>query len=301
MTGLDPNEWARCQYLTCSVLPVRMACNCDCHFCFSKSSVSALGRERSDWASLDVEAYFRYARERGATRLVLTGGGEPLLRAADTLGLVRRGRPFFSEIALFTNGTFMTPELASELSDAGLSYVCFSRHHEDDVRNRSLMGKSAPTLDAFFSNVGNLRVRATCVMARGSVETERDVWSYIDALMEYGVREFTFKHTYVAYPQSMFRGSSADRWARSHQIDADPFVDIGAAVGRLPWGPTIRTVSRNHKECTVCHYREPTPTWELHHRIGRSLNLLSNGAVYGSLEDDRSLLFQLTSSRERSA
>jgi len=301
MTTPEQADWANCRYLTCSVLPVRVACNCDCRFCFSKSSISSLDGERTDWASLDVEAYYRYARERGATRLVITGGGEPMLRPEDVLRLLRRGRPFFEELALFTNATFLTPELASELHDAGLSYVCFSRHHQSDERNWSLMGKSAPSLEQFFANVGKLRVRATCVMARGYVEHEADVWAYIDALTHYGIREFTFKHTYVAYPQSMFRKSNADRWAREHRVEADPFANHGTVVGSLPWGPTIRTVSRNHKECTVCHYREPTPNWELRHQIGRSLNLLSDGTVYGSLEDERSRLFQLRNSREPSA
>ena len=65
--------WHDCRFLTCSVLPVRVACNLRCPFCFSKSSVSALRQERADWQRLDVESYYRFARERGATRLVITG------------------------------------------------------------------------------------------------------------------------------------------------------------------------------------------------------------------------------------
>jgi hypothetical protein len=37
--------WSACRFLTCSVLPVRQACNLHCPFCFSKSSVSALRAE----------------------------------------------------------------------------------------------------------------------------------------------------------------------------------------------------------------------------------------------------------------
>src|SRR5262245_50327620 len=98
----DARGWGECRFLTCSVLPVGVACNLRCPFCFSKSSVSALRRERADWARLDVEGYYAFARERGATRLVLTGGGEPLLRPDDVVGLVARGRRFFDEVACFT-------------------------------------------------------------------------------------------------------------------------------------------------------------------------------------------------------
>src|SRR5881398_2880608 len=95
----DPAGWRACRFLTCSVLPVRVACNLGCPFCFSKSSVSALKHERVDWRKLDVASYYRFARERGATRLVITGGGEPLLRPDDVVYLVGLGRRFFTEIA----------------------------------------------------------------------------------------------------------------------------------------------------------------------------------------------------------
>jgi hypothetical protein len=78
-------DWQGGRFLTCSVLPVRMACNLRCPFCFSKSSVSALRHEPSDWRRLDVAGYYRFARERGANRLVIIGGGEPLLRPDEVI------------------------------------------------------------------------------------------------------------------------------------------------------------------------------------------------------------------------
>src|SRR4029077_10472165 len=89
-------EWCPCRFLTCSVLPVRMACNLTCPFCFSKSSVSSLAADRAKCSRLDAENSYAFARERGATRLVITGGGEPLLRADDVVDLIARGRRFFS-------------------------------------------------------------------------------------------------------------------------------------------------------------------------------------------------------------
>lgn len=286
----DP-AWEACRFLTASVLPVRVACNLRCPFCFSKSSISALDRE-SSLRRLDVASYYRFARARGATRLVITGGGEPLLRPDDVVDLVRRGSEVFDEIACFTNGTFLTRALAERLRDAGLSYLCYSRHAASDAGNEALMGPGAPALDAFFEAARPLKVRATCVMTKGHVEGPAGVRDYIAALRPYGVTEFTFKHTYLAYETSVFQGSAEDRWARAHQVEADPFEGAGEIVGRLPWGPAIRRI----EDLQVCYYREPTPAWEIEHRIGRSLNLLSDGSVYASLEDRRSLLYRLTSS-----
>jgi cyclic pyranopterin phosphate synthase len=285
------NPWQDCRFLTCSVLPVRFACNLSCPFCFSKSSISSLARDRVQWSRLDVEAYYQFARDRGATRLVVTGGGEPLLRAEDVLNLIERGRPFFAEIACFTNGSFLTASLARRLNEAGLSYLCYSRHHDNDEECRRLMGAKCPTLDAFFTAAGSLKIRATCVMARGYVDSTQAVHRYIATLSRYGVTEFTFKHTYVAYEQSLFADAAENQWARDHQVQVDPFANQGHVVARLPWGPVIRKLGRHQ----VCFYFEPHPSWEKEHKLCRSVNLLSDGSVYASLEDHRSLLYRLNS------
>src|SRR5437868_3253551 len=114
------HAWHACRFMSCSVLPVRVACNLTCPFCFSKSSVSALRHDRADWAALDVAGYYAFARSRGATRLVITGGGEPLLRPDDVLYLVRSARGYFDEITCFTNGSRLSRDLAEELAGAGL-------------------------------------------------------------------------------------------------------------------------------------------------------------------------------------
>jgi len=287
--------WHDCRYLTCSVLPVQLACNCSCPFCFSKSSLSALRHDTMDWQKLDLARYFEFARERGATRLVITGGGEPFLRDGAVQDIIRRGHRFFQEIACFTNGSLLTRDLAQRLADSGLSYLCFSRHHFDDVVNRRLMGQAAPTLGQFFDAAGGLTIRATCVMARGQIDSEPMVWQYIERLADFGVRQFTFKHTYVAYERSVFAASAEDRWAADHRVSFDPFVGRGDIIAELPWGPAVRRIG----ELQVCYYHEPTPAWEKEHRTCRSVNLLSDGTVFASLEDQSSRLFRLTSSSPR--
>lgn len=284
------NVWRECRFLSCSVLPVRVACNLNCPFCFSKSSISALRHERVDWREIDVEHYYDDARNRGATRLVITGGGEPLLRPDVVVDVVKRGKRVFDEVALFTNGTYLTAAVARQLAGAGLSYVCYSRHATDDGVNRALMGPAAPGLAQFFQAAGPLKVRATCVMAQGYVDSRNAVWRHIDVLRSFGVTEFTFKHTYVAYAESLFQGTTEDEWSRARHVDFDPFANEGEVVGSLPWGPKIR----HFRGVQVCYYHEPTPQWEQQNRLCRSSNLLSDGAVYASLEDRRSLLYRLT-------
>jgi cyclic pyranopterin phosphate synthase len=264
-----------------------MACNCRCPFCFSRSSVSSLEGEYLGCG--DLAEYFAFARERGAGRLVVTGGGEPLLRREWVQEIVRQGREWFPETALFTNAAFLDEAAASALAAAGLSYVCYSRHHYDDAVNRELMGRGAPDLDRVIRAAEGLTLRATCVMTRGYVDSRAEVFRYLEALSRRGVRQFTFKHTYVAYPNSVFAGSPEDRWAAEHHVDFDPFEGSGVVLARLPWGPSIRRIDG----LQVCYYWEPTPEWEKENRLCRSANLLSNGKVYASLEDEESFLFQL--------
>jgi cyclic pyranopterin phosphate synthase len=285
----DP-AWQECRFASCSVLPVARACNLTCPFCFSRSSISAAARDGRGWPRASLARYYAAACERGATRLVVTGGGEPLLRPQAVLEAIREGRRFFHEIACFTNGTYLTRQLAVELADAGLSYLCWSRHHEDDAVCRALMGPGAPRLADFLAAAAPLPVRATCVMARGYVESGAGAQRYMDVMIKSGVRELTFKHTYVAHPRSLHAGSAQASWARAHRCAQDPFAGLGTVVGRLPWGPVIRQLGA----ARVCFYHEPDPNWELENRLCRSINLLSDGSVYASLEDHRSLLYRLT-------
>lgn len=286
----SPGAWADCRFLTCSVLPVRSACDLRCHFCFSHSSISADRRPRL--RHLDLDRYYRWAKDQGATRLVVTGGGEPLLRPDDALHAVQVGAAHFDEIALFTNGSRLTRELARAFEAAGLSYLCWSRHATDDAANRALMGPGAPDRAQVIAAAGDLPIRATCVMTRGQVDSRAAAFEYIEAFAALGVRQFTFKHTYIAYAGSVWQESAANRWARAHQVEFDPFVGLGVVIGRLPWGPEIRRIGPHQ----VCWYREPTPDWEKEHRLCRSTNLLADGAIYASLEDRQSLLWRLSAS-----
>jgi pyruvate-formate lyase-activating enzyme len=285
-------SWAECRFLSCSVLPVARACQCTCRFCFSHSSISALPRRRGGWDPAALLDHYHWARSRGATRLVVTGGGEPMLDPEAVIEAVRLGRQVWDEVTCFSNAARIDAALAGRLADAGLAYLCWSRHHWDDERNRAIMGDAAPSLAEVAARCRGLALRATCVMHRGGIETAGDARRYIAVLREIGVREFTFKHTYVAYERSLFRESSEDAWCRAHQVEGDLFDGEGEVVFALPWGPRVRDI----EGVRVCFYQEPTPQWELEHRLCRSSNLLSDGSVHASLEDSQSLLFRLPGS-----
>lgn len=69
---------------TISILPVKSGCQAKCDFCFSTYSVSE-DLEKGLLADNSIEYYLKLAREKGATRAVITGGGEPTLIAHERL------------------------------------------------------------------------------------------------------------------------------------------------------------------------------------------------------------------------
>lgn len=87
-----------------------MRCNYRCKACYSR------GRsEENELSTYELDALFSEAEELGVDSIVLTGG-DPLLRD-DMLDLTNkhRGLLFF----LITNGSLMTPEVASRIAKSG--------------------------------------------------------------------------------------------------------------------------------------------------------------------------------------
>ncbi len=104
------------------------------------------------------------------------------------------------------------------------------------------MGADAPAAADVVAAAaaGSIKLRATCVMTRGQVENTAGVWQYINAFRSFGITEFTFKHTYVAYEHSLFQGTDEDRWTPGIRSISIRSRGVGEPVGGLPWGPLIR-------------------------------------------------------------
>ncbi len=87
-----------------SFLPIARGCQAACPFCFSEAPVSADQKQtKPNWDA--ISRWIDLARERGAERVVITGGGEPTLsRWSDLLQLIRTARNRFDKIVVITNG-----------------------------------------------------------------------------------------------------------------------------------------------------------------------------------------------------
>ncbi|MCP3097890.1 radical SAM protein [Myxococcus sp. K15C18031901] len=289
-TGLVP--WADCRPRSFSVLPVAKACQATCAFCFSKASVSDLARQRS--ASLEQQLEWAdLARERGAERAVITGGGEPTLLPPTTLrSLVRGLAERFPKTLLITNGARLDAGHLRALRDEGLTTLALSRHGvtpEDDARIMGLSVDAGALARAF-----GLRSRAICVLQRGGVDDVSKVLAYLERSARDGFDEVCFKELYVSsLSENPWAPSAVNRYCETHQVPLGVVLRAMDAAGftkvaELPWGSPVFEGEVAHRVLRVAAYTEPSVGWERTHRLVRSWNLMSDGTCMASLEDPAS-------------
>jgi MoaA/NifB/PqqE/SkfB family radical SAM enzyme len=125
------------------LLQITNRCNMTCDFCdFWPNGVPPA-------QELTLEDYRRVARELDGlgTFLVSVEGGEPTVRK-DLVDIVRA----FARrhvVVLYSNGWFMTPELARRLYDAGVAQVGISIDYADDARHDARRGQVGATRRAW--------------------------------------------------------------------------------------------------------------------------------------------------------
>jgi radical SAM protein with 4Fe4S-binding SPASM domain len=110
-------------------------CNLACKHCYQDSDHSALNDE------LSLEEKLRLVDQLGQSYMPMLAisGGEPTV-SKDLLPVLRRAKTFGMHTTIATNGTAMTPKLASELADAGLRYVEISLDSTDPARHDAFRG-----------------------------------------------------------------------------------------------------------------------------------------------------------------
>ncbi|HEY8086745.1 MAG TPA: radical SAM protein, partial [Polyangiaceae bacterium] len=198
------------------------ACNARCAFCVEELRPASRGTslavqrlvEPDDerWfealdRSLDVVA-------RDLRPSVSITGGEPsldprlprILRALEARGARRR--------TVTTNGSGLLHvregrRIADWIASTGVSHLNVSRAHPDQGANARLMGYSeGPTVDEMRSIVaavrsGGTRVRLSCVLVAGAIESPDDVVRYVDFARALGVDNVIFRQLMRTDPRTV--------------------------------------------------------------------------------------------------
>jgi molybdenum cofactor biosynthesis enzyme MoaA len=287
-----------------SFLPVALACQAKCPFCFSKASVSAeQPAAKPDWGM--IRAWLNRARSSGAERAVITGGGEPtLLPEQVLLQLIAACAGDFEKVVLITNGYTIAGASGSDqvdrlraLRDVGLRVLAISRHHHETDQSQRLMNLNIPletlirTWREHRDRWPNLRLRLICVIQKGGVEDAQSVDNYLSWAANEGVEEVCFKELYVSTSaESVYHDRSANDWSRRNQVPLSLITDFAERQGfvvesRLPWGAPVYAGNWRGKPLRIAAYTEPSLFWERTHGIARSWNIMADGRCNVSLED----------------
>lgn len=300
-------SWEELEPRTVSILPVAIGCQAKCPFCFSHSSVSSEAKQKR-LAPERVEYILEEAKKQGATRAVITGGGEPGMLPFDRLiNMIRQCSNYFQKTVMITNGYFIGTldekdcvDALASLDRAGLNVLSISRHEASSEDNEKIMW-----LKTCSENVARtwkqhqyerLKLRWVCVLQKNGVDSPKKIARYLDWVVSSGVSEICFKELYVATSlESVYYEESGNIWSREHQIPLKMLVDFlkshgGVIVNTLPWGSPIYRLKWNDVDLDIAAYTEPSVYWERYHQIARSWNLLANGDCFVSLEDKKSLL-----------
>ncbi len=116
-----------------------LVCNLDCAFCDTTTRHRPAVDELPAARLLEI---LDEAAALGAARLMVLGGGEPLIRRDATPALLRRARAHGMEGMLTTNGTLMGPDIARLLLDIAWTEVHVSVDGADAGTHDALRGQS---------------------------------------------------------------------------------------------------------------------------------------------------------------
>jgi len=171
------------------VIPVETDCNAKCPFCITrfknetdsgkKLPCSGVGRLPSTLKALKVD------------KIEITGGGEPFLHRQ-----IDRIITLCSAIAptqIYTNG-FSLKDHYSGLNR--LSYLCISRCHYDNVKNKELMGIEP---DMNFRDL-DVPLKFSLVLCKSGISTTVEVIKYLHWAREQGAKKVVIRHVFEYEP-----------------------------------------------------------------------------------------------------
>lgn len=162
-------------------------CNLNCTHCYSRSGPDSPTEEE---LSTDEACGLIDDLAAMGVPLILFSGGEPLLRA-DIWDLARHAAGRGIRMALSTNGTLITPDIARRIKECGIAYAGISLDgatEETHDRFRNSPGAFRQTVEAFAScREAGLRCGVRVTLNRGNFS---ELEALIDRAVALGASRF---------------------------------------------------------------------------------------------------------------
>lgn len=295
----DLIKWEDVLPRSVSVLPIAKSCQAKCSFCFSHSSISD-EQHQSGLNLVEFDKICLSGKEKGANRLVITGGGEPTMMShKKLLAIMEIGRKHFNKVVMITNGYELghnenRKSILDDYRSAGLTVLSISRHSHDN--NQEIMSLDTKSELITKEDLGDLKLRWVCVIQKAGVNNKKKLADYLNWVITTPAEEVCFKELYVAATnESIYHSSSYNQWCRENQVSMSMVLEFllknGAVkVFSLPWGSPVYQLKWQGKELKIAVYTEPSIYWERTKGICRSWNVMADGKCYANLETTDSLI-----------
>ncbi|CAM9211815.1 unnamed protein product, partial [Ectocarpus fasciculatus] len=294
-----------------SILPIAKGCQARCPFCFSKGSVSTDLAQKLLPPDI-IEKVIRTAKNRGAERAVITGGGEPMMMPFNKLLALISQCSVFDTVCMITNGYYLSQldensrkHALLQLDSHGLTVLSVSRHAATDSENEKIMyldtqstcvAKTWAQMHERGSFSRLTRMRWVCVLQKGGVDNVVKLQEYLDFAASSGAPEICFKELYVSTStESLYHDAVSNTWSEENQVPLSLVMDFCSNNGfkeivRLPWGAPVFEGTWGGKTLRIAAYTEPSVYWERSNGLCRSWNLMADKSVMASLEDKDSAI-----------
>jgi hypothetical protein len=133
----------------------------------------------------------------------------------------------------------------SELNNVGLSVLAISRHSDDCIKNKKIMGVDTKTdelLNNFLTINKQFEIRLVCVLQKDGVNDLDSLIKYLDYAKTYNIKQICFKELYVASTfESIYSNSKENVYSKDHRVNLDLIIINLKELGfkeafKLPWG-----------------------------------------------------------------
>ena len=226
-------------------------CNARCAFCVEELRPASRGGELAGQRTVEADdgryfASLERALDVVQARLrpsVSVTGGEPskdprlprILRTLAARGARKR--------TVTTNGSGLLDvregtRLVDWLGVTGVAHLNVSRAHPDQDRNARLMGYAeGPTSQDMRTIVaaaqqGGARVRLSCVLVQGAIDSLEGVARYVGFAQSLGVHQVIFRQLMKTDPRTVAR-SSVVRFSDRTRVALEPLLDRISGDGRF--------------------------------------------------------------------
>jgi molybdenum cofactor biosynthesis enzyme MoaA len=209
----NPNNPCSGKYGKCLDLKLTNECNGNCPFC-----IEAKGYSPQNTASAEKLAETINAQD---IQTVLILGGEPLLYPdiVKLLSLIRKDL----NIVLTTNGSLLTPDLASAMTPY-IKGMNISIHHSTSAKHEELtkIKFNSETLYKSIHAFGANKIRINCNLVKGYVDTRSEAEAMCGMVRRLGVSKLRFAELQNCPALYV---NARDIFVGFGGLSADPFKD----------------------------------------------------------------------------